>query len=218
MEAVPLDLVLAVLAFASALNLFLVLRLARIVLPPAGGTEILVPLVGGLVPAFEARRLADGSSLASAELAGTPTVLIFLSPACATCRARVSELAEILPATLEAGVSLWIACADDTHDLATLTGGSPLESHCLAVGEEVRKALNPLHAAPLYLFIDEALTVQAGGYLGDGNWQAFVAQMREYDAPDEVGGAGPAPTGRAARPTPSAAVAWPDPGASPRRP
>jgi hypothetical protein len=39
--------------------------------------------------------------------------------------------------------------------------------------------LNPLSAAPLYIFIDEASAIRAGNYIGDENWERFAAQMRE---------------------------------------
>lgn len=179
MSASLITLVLAVLAFATALNLFLVLRIAGVVFPP-DEPEPVAPLVGQPAPRFEASRQSDGQRIASDDLVGHPLVLVFLSAGCSTCRTKTAELLEILPATQQAGVELWIVAADDVHDMAGLTGDSPLADRALAMDPMARKALNPLSAAPLYIFIDEAMIVRAGNYLGDEDWRAFVGEMRGW--------------------------------------
>lgn len=170
--------VLTALTFATALNLFLVLRIARVVLP-SEEPEPLVPLVGKAAPRFEASRQMHGQRIASDDLVGGPIVLIFLSPGCPSCRAKIAELIEILPATEKAGVALWIVGADEMHDITALTRDSPLATRTLAMEATAREAFNPKGAAPLYVFIDDAMIVQAGNYLGDENWHNFVRQMRE---------------------------------------
>lgn len=177
MSASVILIVLAVLVFTTTLNLFLILRIARVVFPP-DEAEPVVPLVGQPAPRFEASRQADGRSIASDDLKGHPLVLVFLSAGCSTCRTKTAELLEILPATQQAGVALWIVAADDVHDLAALTADSALADRTLAMEPTARKALNPLSAAPLYIFIDEAMIVRAGNYLGDDDWRTFVSDMR----------------------------------------
>lgn len=181
MDTSLIYIVLTGLAFATALNLFLILRLAHIVLPPEE-PKILVPLVGRAAPRFEAWRQTDGQRIASDDLAGRPVILVFLSPGCPSCREKTSQLIEILPATEKAGVALWIIGTDDTHDIAVLIRNSPLAARTLKMDATARKAFNPLGAAPLYIFIDDAMIVQAGSYLGDENWRTFVRQMREITA------------------------------------
>ena len=169
--------VLAILAFVTALNLFLTLRIARVVFP-SGDADPVVPLVGKPAPQFEASRQTDGQRIASDDLAGHSNVLVFLSSGCPTCRTKTAELIEILPATQRAGVGLWVVGADDVHDMAALTAGSPLAERTLSMEPAGRKALNPQGAAPLYIFIDESMIVRAGNYLGDEDWRTFVSEMR----------------------------------------
>ncbi len=173
--------VLIALTFATALNLFLILRIARIVLPPEADVPI-VPLVGQAAPAFEAALAGDGRPVPAGDFAAGPMALVFLSPGCPTCRSKIPELVEILPAALEAGVALWIVAADEVHDIMALTGSTPLAERTLVMAAEPRKALNPLGAAAIYIFIDEAAIVQAGGYLGDEDWLTFAGQMRAVAA------------------------------------
>ena len=184
MDSSLLTLVLIVLAFATALNLFLILRIIRIV-HPVDQDEDLVPLVGQPLPDFEVKRRADGEPVAFRELSKGAAALIFLSAGCPACKAKIPEIIEILPAAETAGVALWVAAANAHHDIAALTAGSPLAARILHLDPATRNRLNPLSAAPIYLFIDEASEIRAGNYLGDENWEKFLAQMREVESTPE---------------------------------
>jgi len=46
-----------------------------------------------------------------------------------------------------------------------------------------RAQLNPSKAAPVYIFEDHRLVVQASGHVGDADWAAFVDHMEEPGAP-----------------------------------
>ena len=179
MDSDLLTLLLVILAAATGLNLFLILRIAGIVLPDPDPVEDLVPLVGQSLPAFVAERRGAGDSVTAEELSKGPAVLIFISPACPACRSKIAELVELLPAIEAAGVALWIAAADAHHDITAMTAGSPLAERTLSIDQATREMLNPSGAAPLYIFLDEAWAIRAGNYIGDENWQTFVAQMRE---------------------------------------
>lgn len=178
--------VLAVLVPATALNLFLALRLlAR--LRDGSQVELSTALpVGQALPSFQAKRRLDGRSVTTAELAGAPAVLAFLSPGCPACRQKAAELLDILPAMRSAEVALWIMCADPVHDISELVGDTLLSEHVLVLDDAARRTLNPLNAAPFYIFIDDRTLVQASNYMGDEDWRTFVAQMRDLGASDAV--------------------------------
>ena len=175
-----LFIVLAVITAATALNLFLTLRLAAIL---RGGAERAPQLErGAALPEFDGLRQSNGGTLRSAELAGQAAVLVFLSPACPACAGKVAELDRILPAIRSAEIALWIAAGDGTHDLGELLRGTPLTEHALALEENARLALNPARAVPFYIFVDDRRIVQASGYIGDPDWRSFIAQMDEIAA------------------------------------
>jgi hypothetical protein len=49
----------------------------------------------------------------------------------------------------------------------------------MSIRTGVRRRLNARNAAPFYLFVDDAGTVVASGFVGDDDWRSFDAQMRE---------------------------------------
>ena len=180
MDADLLVLVLVVVTLAAALNLWLTFRLAariRELTAPA----FTVPL-GEPVPAFEGTAPAQSRVIRSSDLAGRSTVLVFLSPGCKACAGRISELIELLPGAEQLGVILWIVPADDIHDIGRLIADTPLAEHLLILDAANRLRLNPLTAAPFYLFIDESLVARASNNVGDEDWRTFVQQMREAAA------------------------------------
>ena len=176
-----IQIALIVLTLAAGLNLFLTLRLAAIVRPDLWTAPLGVP-IGEAVPPFEGRRRADGGRLASADMAGQPNVLAFLSPGCPACADAAAALAAVLPAMDEAGIALWIVPADDGRDIALLPGAAPLLGRVLALNGPARRRLNPRRLAPFYLFLDEHLVAKASNLIGDEDWQSFLAQMRESKA------------------------------------
>jgi peroxiredoxin len=176
--------VLVVLTFATALNLFLTFRLAALV--RAGFAPPLSLPIGYPVPTFEGRRLADGSRIASTDLAGQAVVLVFLSPGCPACREKAAELVDILPGVQSAGLALWVIPADDVHDISKLVGGSPLLEHVLVLDAATRRTVNPRGSAPFYLFIDDKMVAKASNIVGDEDWRSFVEQMRDFIVREQV--------------------------------
>lgn len=171
--------VLIVLTAATALNLFLTLRLAAHIRAAAEAAIPTTLPIGEAVPPFAGQRRADGSRVASGDWTGQPAVLVFLSPGCSSCRATVAELLAILPAMRGAGVALWVVPNDDRHDIAGLVGGTELLDHVLVLDAATRLRLNPRKGAPFYIFIDDRMIAQASNFVGDEDWRTFVAQMRE---------------------------------------
>lgn len=178
MDGDLLILLLATLTVACALNLFLTFRLARTVAALGGGEEahLTVP-AGEPLPPFEGTAIATGQRVGAELLRGSPLVLIFLSSGCPACREKVSELAAILPGTRAAAVALWVLAADSRSDLAEIVGESPLRERLLQVDPAALHSLNPRHAAPAYIFVDEQMVVRASNYLGDEDWRTFAAEM-----------------------------------------
>ena len=176
MDSNLLILALLVLTAATALNLFLTVRLAaRIRAQPA--EEILTVPIGRPIPAFEGQHWRDGRRIDAADLSQEPSVLVFLSAGCGACRGRITELMEILPGAQDAGVTLWIVQLDDMFELIRET---PLRDHLLLLDGVGQKALNPVSAAPTYIFVGPGGVAQASGYLGDEDWRTFAAQMRSW--------------------------------------
>jgi hypothetical protein len=171
--------VLAALIVLVLLNLLLTLRLAAIVQQREYDRLPLAFPVGAPLPAFSARRVHDGATVHSAMLSGAASVLVFLSPACGDCRRRRVELIELHPAIVASGVGLWVFGAGARRRVRAFFEGTPLAAHVVSIRAGVRRRLNARNAAPFYLFVDDAGTVVASGFVGDGDWRSFDAQMRE---------------------------------------
>lgn len=171
--------VLALLVVLVLLNLLLTLRLAAIVQQREYDRLPLAFPVGAPLPAFSARRVHDGTPVHSATLAGAASVLVFLSPACGDCRRRRVELIELHPAIVASGIGLWVFGAGARRRVRAFFEGTPLAAHLMSIRAGVRRRLNARNAAPFYLFVDDAGTVVASGFVGDDDWRSFDAQMRE---------------------------------------
>jgi hypothetical protein len=165
---------------ATALNLFLTAKLAARI-RKLYAEEVLTVPIDKPIPHFEGRRWGDGSRIVAADLRREPSVLVFLSAHCPACRGKVAELTDILPGTRSAGVALWIVQIDEIFELIRET---PLLSHLLVLDDSSLKALNPINAAPAYIFVGAGGMVEASGYLGDEDWRSFVKQMGD-SAPDD---------------------------------
>jgi peroxiredoxin len=171
--------VLALLAVSVAVNLFLTLRLTRIV----GNNEYLkLPMTlptGQPLPMFEGRALSDGRRVRSAEFAGQASVLLFFSPECKDCQARVAEISAMYAAMQRAGVGVWVLSTISKRRMRDFLNDSPLLDHVLMIDSSTQRTLNPRSAAPFYIFIDHKRTVLASNFIGDEDWLSFCAQMRE---------------------------------------
>lgn len=171
--------VLAVLVGLVLLNLLLTLRLAAILQQREYDRLPLAFPVGMPLPDFAARRMRDGATVRSATLSGAAAVLVFLSPACGDCRRRRVELIELHPAIVAAGIGLWVFGAGARRRVHAFFEGTPLADHAMSIRAGVRRRLNARNAAPFYLFVDDTGTVVASGFVGNEDWNSFVAQMRE---------------------------------------
>jgi peroxiredoxin len=178
------SLVLALLALSVAFNLFLTLRLTRIV----GNNEYLkLPMTlptGQPLPMFEGRALSDGRRVRSADFEGHASVLLFFSPECKDCQARVAEISAMYAAMRRAGLGVWVLSTISKRRMREFLENSPLLDHVLIVSPSTQRTLNPRSAAPFYIFIDHERTVLASNFIGDEDWSSFCEQMRG-EIPDE---------------------------------
>lgn len=175
--------VLSALTLSVVVNLLLTLRLAAIVAAREYERLPMALPAGTPLPAFHAWRLGDGRRVASDALRGAPAVLVFLTPGCGDCRAKVVELAALRPAIARAGLTLWVFGAGRPRQVAELLRGTPLLADAMRIDEATRRRLNPRQAAPFYLFVDPEGIVLASHFIGDADWQAFAGQMHEYADP-----------------------------------
>lgn len=186
MDIGVLYLVLGVLAFGVALALKLALAAvdaARHL--AAAGERQATPPPGEVIPAVAARLLEGRARVALPDL-GMPAVLLFLSSTCPKCRQKLPQIENYLPHLDRAGLQLWLVSREPAWRLKRFLRGRLLARHALRVGMRDYKALNPTMASPFYLFVDEEGRLQAGGMVGDENWDAFHQQMRELDEEREA--------------------------------
>ena len=47
------------------------------------------------------------------------------------------------------------------------------------VSPESLKRLNPKSASPFYIFVNAENVIEAGDFVGDENWNSFVAQIKD---------------------------------------
>jgi peroxiredoxin len=171
--------VLALLALSVAFNLFLTLRLTRIV----GNNEYLkLPMtlpIGQPLPMFDGRAFSDGRRVRSAEFEGHASVLLFFSPECHDCQARVVEISAMYASMRQAGVGVWVLSTISKRRMREFLDDSPLLDHVLMVSSSAQRTLNPRSSAPFYIFIDHQRTVLASNFIGDADWLSFCEQMRE---------------------------------------
>lgn len=174
-----LGVILAILAISVAFNLFLTLRLTRIV----GDNEYLkapttLP-IGQPLPAFSGRTLSDGRRVHSRDFLGQASVLLFFAPECKDCQARVKEISAMYPAMRAAEVGIRVIAAISKRRMREFLKDSPLLDHVVLVGGAAQQALNPRNSAPFYIFVDHENKVLASNFIGDEDWSSFCEQMRD---------------------------------------
>ena len=103
----------------------------------AGGDQS--SMKGRPVPRFSAMDLA-GNEVSATSIAGKPVVLLFVSPACASCRVTLAELRGI--------------ASDSTRDLIVVCSGGEDECRMLATDYELRR--------PVVVDADGELKLQFG--------------------------------------------------------
>lgn len=160
-----------------ALNMFLTLRLARRATQrPGASTAEASP--GRRLPRLDARRL-DGDVIDWADLTATPFVLTFLSAHCPACREALRRLKTLAAAARAAGVPIHIVAMEEGGELDRLLEGAGLGGNRLMLDAASRRRLNPANAALYYMFVRQGGVLEAVGYVGDADWEAFGRQLTE---------------------------------------
>lgn len=175
---------IAALAVLLAFNLFLSLRLTRMVNALARAQLPDTVPIGEPLPRFHGQRLLAGGRVRSDALLGDQAaVLVFVSPGCKACLARQPELDRMRPLMDAAGVALWVIAQGRPQRLHDYFASTALLPRVLRVGDRDLRRLNPKYAAPFYIFVDADGVVQASGQVGDDNWLSFRDQIGDADPP-----------------------------------
>lgn len=172
------------LAVLLAFNLFLSLRLTRLVNALAQARLPETVPIGAPLPAFHARTLQEGRRVvAETLLDDQAAVLVFLNPGCQACLQRLPELVRMQPRMEDAGVALWVITHGPQQRLRDYFETTGLLPRVLRVDQGTLRRLNPKLSAPFYIFVDASRTVQASSLIGDADWLSFRAQIGDEAAP-----------------------------------
>lgn len=172
------------LAVLLAFNLFLSLRLTRLVNALAQARLPDTVPIGAPLPGFQARTLRDGRRIgADALLDDQAAVLVFLSPGCQACLQRLPELVRMQPRMEEAGVALWVIAHGPQRRLRDYFETTGLQHRVLRVSDRDLRRINPKYSAPFYIFVGSDRVVQASNLIGDDNWRSFREQIGDADPP-----------------------------------
>lgn len=180
-----LYLILGLLIFSAALNLLLILRLNRTVRRFAAAFPRTMLQPGATVPAIRGKALAGGARLTVCG-DGAPTALLFLSSNCPKCRAKLPEIARLLPLAHQAGLTMRLVSMEPAWRLRRFLGRNVLSQFAVRVSRQDYLALNPIMATPGYLFADEDGIVEAAGMIGDDDWQSLCGQLEAEPISDEA--------------------------------
>lgn len=170
------EVIVAFLAVATMTNLALIAHVLHGHGKGGGAPPSLLFSVGARMAHFTGES-RSGASIAIG--AGeTAYALVFLSKGCPKCRAAVAEVAAAIAGTPGRGVDLWVVTAERLTAV-DLGLDEELEAHFLDLTGIAYAMLNPRRASPAYLFLAPDLVVEAGGFIGDDDWQSFLAQLSE---------------------------------------
>jgi hypothetical protein len=185
LDAGLLGLLVIGLSVLVALNLFLSLRLTKLVGALAHARLPDTVPIGMALPDFRAQALEGGRRIDANTLLGDQaTVLIFLSPGCKSCLQRLPELRRMRPLMDEAGVALWVIANGRERRLRAYFEPIGLLSRVMRVNDTDMRKLNPKYSAPFYIFVDPRRVVQASDLIGDTNWLSFREQIGDAELAD----------------------------------
>ncbi|WP_070288443.1 hypothetical protein [Janthinobacterium sp. HH106] len=174
MDAATLQLVLAVLAFAIAGNLWLTLAVLR-----ASRRERLAPTAlepGEPLPAVPARPLAGGARFQPGA-PGQAAVLLFLASRCPKCADKLAGIERLLPLARNAGLAVWLLSEEAPRRLRAFLPGDALRAAAARVSLRDYRRVNPQMSSPSYVFVNHQGRVEAAGLIGDSDWLALVGQL-----------------------------------------
>ncbi|MEW6731010.1 MAG: hypothetical protein AB1489_06715 [Acidobacteriota bacterium] len=177
MDTSVLYLILTILTLSVALNLKLTFSLLNTMRNLVADRPF-TPPIGEIVPEVKAKRL-DTGEIITIPGSGQATVCLFLSSTCPKCREKLPELEKLLPLLPVAGLSMWLVSQEPKWRIKRFLKSNGLASVAVFVKNHAYKTLNPTQTSPFYLFTDHKSMLEAGGLIGDENWQSFLEQMDE---------------------------------------
>lgn len=175
---------LVVLAVLVALNLKLTLHLFELIRNPTLlNPPFLASEVGEPIANIKGRSLSKKAiELTQIEQA---IALLFLSSRCPQCKEKLPEIEALVPLLKDAGLTLLLVTNEPKRHLVKFLKNTSLLDHVFLIDKASYKSVNPTMSTPYYLFVNHLTELQAGGVIGDEDWQSFVQQMdemREEDA------------------------------------
>lgn len=177
------SIVLIVLSLLVALNIKLTLSLIfRVNNPESFASGLRGAQVGDKVSKVFGK-LNSSVKVAIADQ-GIPSVLLFLSPRCPSCREHLPVVGSILSKSQEAGFDLWIITPESRKRMKHFLKSSRLIESVLFIKKKDFKTLNPTSTYPFYMFLDEKCKLQASGIVGDDDWQSFTEQVSNLNHRD----------------------------------
>lgn len=178
MDRQLLLLILAMLAFGLAFNLHLSLSVLRRTRVERETPAQPVPMPGERAPVVQARHM-ESRGRAPLLPEGQACALLFLSSKCDKCRARLPEVAALLPAASAAGLALRLPSLDPAFRLRRFLASTPLAGIAWQLRLDDYKRLNPRLASPAYMFVNHEGGIEAAGLIGDENWLSLVEQLTQ---------------------------------------
>lgn len=176
---------LLVLAILVALNLKLTLHLFELIRNPSIlNPPFLAREIGEQLPTLKGKTLVNEV----VELSGIEqaTVLLFLSSRCPQCQEKLAEIESLIPLLEEAGLTLLLVTNEPKRHIVKFLKNGPLLENVLLVNKTSYKQINPTLSTPYYLFVNHLTQLEAGGVIGDEDWQSFLQQMDDMRQEEAV--------------------------------
>ncbi|MDB2439251.1 redoxin domain-containing protein [Hellea sp.] len=173
-------LTLCALVVTTALNLWLVVRLAQKVelIDQSDTPELTLP-AGSRLPTIAAHLANDPQVDISLNDIQNAFVILFLSDGCPSCKEVAEEVSEHHSFFQSSNVGLWIMTLRAAPVIRKRLEERGLGRNIIDVSPESLKLLNPKSASPFYIFVNAENVIEAGDFVGDENWNSFVAQIKD---------------------------------------
>ncbi|NOX95429.1 MAG: redoxin domain-containing protein [Alphaproteobacteria bacterium] len=186
MDVTFIGFVLAFLAFAIAINSFLIIRTAKMIEAIAPAIGMPSPLCEGTpLPAFSGSMIQTGETVCNASLVGKPGVIIFMTSGCAVCEEKKPEILRARQGAKALGVIFLVAEMDSLHAAQQDLSRTSFLSFTMTLNKKSFYRLNPTKSMPLYVFFDENGIVKASNLIGDENWTLFIEKVTAVTLPGD---------------------------------
>lgn len=171
--------VLVILCLVSAINLKLTLNLLKITRDNSSSIDNISPVdIGETVPDIKGKRVAN-SNYEGLDIAGAPSVLLFVSSQCPKCQEKIPQIESLYPLMRGLGIQVSIISKESKAIMKNFLNNSSLLNDVLFVSNKNYKKLNPTYASPFYLFISHEGKLQTYGFIGDADWKSFTEQVKD---------------------------------------